>query len=531
VLLRILNAAHHAPSVGFSQPWDFVVIDSTEQRLAVKAMFERENAKAAENYTGERRELYRSLKLEGILDSPVNICVACDRTRGGRHVLGRNTILDADLFSTCLAVENLWLAARSEGLGVGWVSILDPAELARLLDLPDHVLPLAYLCLGYVTDFLLEPELQTRAWRARLPLQEVLHANRWGRAVQSPLTPADIRGYLDRLTKPPGSLGRLESLAVRLAGVQQTLAPRTRPRRLVLFAADHGVVAESVTAWPQAVTHQMVQNIAAGGAASSVLARSTGTDLRLIDVGTLGPDLGHAPGYACRKVRAGSRNLAREPALTVEEFERALAVGREQALLSATDGMSVVLAGEMGIGNSTPAGCLTALLADVPVEMAVGPGAGADDTTMARKRAVAAAAVEAQRDRLQGEPLAAIAAVAGLEIAALAGFFMAAADLGLTVILDGYIATAAALTAERLRPGTAARMIAAHRSAEPGHAAALGRLGLEPFLDTWSMRLGEGTGALLLLGLLDSAAVILGEMATFESAGIGRHQEKNHDTR
>ena len=182
VLLRVLYAAHHAPSVGFSQPWDFVVIDSTEQRLAVKAMFERENARAAQNYSGERQDLYRSLKLEGILDSPVNLCVACDRKRGGPHVLGRNTVLDADLFSTCLAVENLWLAARTEGLGVGWVSILDPAELARLLELPDHVAPLAYLCLGHVTEFLPEPELQTVGWRDRVPLGDVIHANRWGQS-------------------------------------------------------------------------------------------------------------------------------------------------------------------------------------------------------------------------------------------------------------------------------------------------------------------------------------------------------------
>jgi nicotinate-nucleotide--dimethylbenzimidazole phosphoribosyltransferase len=521
VLLRILGAAHQAPSVGFSQPWDFVVIDNIEQRQTVKAMFDRANAQAAENYSGAQQELYRSLKLEGILDSPVNVCVTCDRKRGGPHVLGRNTILDADLFSTCLAVENLWLAARTEGLGVGWVSIMDPAELARLLQLPDQVLPLAYLCLGYVTEFLPEPELQSRGWRGRLRLEEVIHVNRWVQSPQPTLTPVDVRRHLDRLTKPPGSLGRLEALATRLASIQQTLAPRTRPRRLVLFAADHGVVAEGVTAWPAEVTHQMVQNIAAGGAASSVLARTTGTDLRIIDVGTLGPDLGSVPGYACRKVRAGSRNLAREPALTVEEFQRALSVGREQAQLAAADGICVVAAGEMGIGNSTPASCLTALLADLSVEMAVGRGAGADDEAVARKRAVAAVAVERQRDRLKNEPLVAIAAVAGLEIAALTGFFMAAADLGLTVILDGYIATAAALAAERLRPGTADSMIAAHRSAEPGHAAGLRHLGLEPFLDTWNMRLGEGTGALLLLGLLDSAAAILSEMASFESAGIG----------
>ena len=180
VLLRILTAAHHAPSVGFSQPWDFVVIDNCDQRRAVKELFERENARAAGNYTGARRDLYRSLKLEGILDSAVNVCVTCDRKRGGPHVLGRNTVLDADLFSTCLAVENLWLAARVEGLGVGWVSILDPTELSRLLSLPPDVVPLAYLCLGYVTEFLAAPELQAVGWRARLPVAEAIHANQWG---------------------------------------------------------------------------------------------------------------------------------------------------------------------------------------------------------------------------------------------------------------------------------------------------------------------------------------------------------------
>jgi nicotinate-nucleotide--dimethylbenzimidazole phosphoribosyltransferase len=342
-------------------------------------------------------------------------------------------------------------------------------------------------------------------------------------------TEADIRRHLDSLTKPPGSLGRLEDLAARLGGIQRTLAPNTRPRRLVLFAADHGVVAEGVTAWPTEVTHLMVQNIVGGGAASSVLARSTGTELRLIDVGTLGPDLGVVPGYACRKVRAGSRNLAAGPALTGEEFERALAVGREQVELAAADGIRVLAAGEMGIGNSTPASCLTALLAGVPVESVVGRGAGADDNTVSRKRAVVEAAVDAQRSILESDRTcsvhvddlrAAMAAVAGLEIVALAGLFMAAADHGLTVVLDGFIATAGALVAERLRRGTAAEMIAAHCSAEPGHAAALEWLGLKPFLDTWGMRLGEGTGALLLLPLLDAAAAIMGEMATFESAGI-----------
>ncbi|RDI98829.1 5,6-dimethylbenzimidazole synthase [Dyella solisilvae] len=180
VLARLLRAAHHAPSVGFMQPWDFIVIDSLATKQAMKALYERANADAAGRFEGERAALYRRLKLEGIVDSPVNVCITCDRTRGGPHVLGRNTMLEADLFSTCLAVQNLWLAARAEGIGVGWVSIVDPVELAALLGLPDHVVPVAYLCLGYVSEFLARPELETAGWRTRLPLESLLHGNRWG---------------------------------------------------------------------------------------------------------------------------------------------------------------------------------------------------------------------------------------------------------------------------------------------------------------------------------------------------------------
>ena len=334
------------------------------------------------------------------------------------------------------------------------------------------------------------------------------------------LTAADARRHLDALTKPPGSLGRLEDVAARLCVLQETLAPRTKPRRAVLFAADHGVVAEGVTAWPSAVTGLMVRNIVEGGAASSVLAHSTDTHLILIDVGTLGPELPDSPGFVCRRVRAGSRNLAREPAMTADEFAAAVAIGKEQAEAAAADGMVVVAAGEMGIGNTTPASCLTALLTGVPAEEVVGPGAGADSATVERKRTVVAAAVAAARPRLPVDPITTIAAVAGLEIAAMAGFFAAAAERRLTIVLDGFVATAAALIAERLRPGTAGAMIAAHRSAEPGHAAALAKLGLPPILDGWQMRLGEGTGALLAMPLLDAAAAVTSQMATFQSAGI-----------
>jgi 5,6-dimethylbenzimidazole synthase len=180
VLHRILDAAHHAGSVGFMQPWNFIVIRDPNIRGEVKASFDRENARASENYSGARQVLYRSLKLEGILESALNVCVTCDRTRGGK-VLGRNTIFDTDLLSTCLAVQNLWLAARAEGVGVGWVSILDPADLSRLLSLPGHVVPVAYLTVGYPEEFPEKPLLESVGWRERLPLEELIFYEQYGR--------------------------------------------------------------------------------------------------------------------------------------------------------------------------------------------------------------------------------------------------------------------------------------------------------------------------------------------------------------
>jgi 5,6-dimethylbenzimidazole synthase len=179
VLHRVLDAAHHAGSVGFMQPWSFIVIRDVGIRQRIKGVFESENSRAAENYTGERRRVYESLKLEGILESPINLCVTCDRKRGGQ-VLGRNSIVDTDLFSTCCAVQNLWLAARAEGIGVGWVSIIDNAALSQILELPASVVPVAYLCVGYPERFPDEPMLQTVGWQERIALDELVFEDRYG---------------------------------------------------------------------------------------------------------------------------------------------------------------------------------------------------------------------------------------------------------------------------------------------------------------------------------------------------------------
>jgi len=324
---------------------------------------------------------------------------------------------------------------------------------------------------------------------------------------------------LDSLAKPQRSLGRLETLAVRLAVIKQRLGPRTRPRRIVLFAADHGVVAQGVSAWPSAVTGLMLGTILAGRATSSALAVAHGCDLRVVDVGAISPPAGAPPPFFnAASVAPGTADLAVGAAMTLAQFDTAWGVGATEARRACDDGYALLIAGEMGIGNTTSAACLTALLTGIDVDTAVGRGAGADDASMAVKRRVVDAATARARSMLADDARSAVADVAGFEIVAMAGFFATGAALGATLLLDGYVATAAALIAERLAPGTARAMIAAHRSAEPGHRAALAELDLEPLLD-WQMRLGEGTGALVALPLLDSAAALLTNVALLADLG------------
>lgn len=332
----------------------------------------------------------------------------------------------------------------------------------------------------------------------------------------------DIWSHLDSLAKPRRSLGRLEEVAVRIARTQQRLDPVTRPRQLVLFAGDHGCVASGVSAWPSAVTGVMVAAILEGRATSNALAAASDCALRLVDVGVASPHPLDPPAFfRDARVADGTANLAQGPAMDASQFRAAWIIGEQEADRAMDQGAAILLAGEMGIGNTTSAAVLTALLAGIPTGAAVGPGAGANDEIVARKKRIVCEAVARTSPSLTDDPVAAIAAVAGYEIAAMAGFYARGAQRGATLLLDGYVATAAALTAERLAPGSKRAMIAAHRSAEPGHAAALQHLDLDPILD-WGMCLGEGSGALTALPLLDAAAALLRNVARLDAIDVQR---------
>jgi nicotinate-nucleotide--dimethylbenzimidazole phosphoribosyltransferase len=331
-----------------------------------------------------------------------------------------------------------------------------------------------------------------------------------------------VWAHLDALAKPRRSLGRLEEIAVALALTQGRIDPRTRPRRVVLFAGDHGCVADGVSAWPSAVTGMMVGTILTGAATSNALAAANDCPLRLVDVGVAGPRAVDPPAFfRDARIGDGSASLAHGPALTRAQFDAAWQVGVDEADRAVADGAALLIAGEMGIGNTTPAACLTALLTGLDGDAAVGRGAGADDATRAIKARVVTDAVARAGPLLAADPTTAIASVCGYELAAMAGFYARGGALGCTLLLDGYVATAAALIAERLAPGTVCSMIAGHRSAEPGHAAALAALGLAPILE-WEMRLGEASGALVALPLLDAAAALLNDVARLDAIGADR---------
>ncbi|MCR4374993.1 MAG: nicotinate-nucleotide--dimethylbenzimidazole phosphoribosyltransferase [Acidobacteria bacterium] len=325
---------------------------------------------------------------------------------------------------------------------------------------------------------------------------------------------------LDRLTKPPGSLGGLEEIALRCCAIQETLDLTTSPRRILVCAGDHGVVAEGVSAYPKAVTAQMVANITSGGAAINALAAAAGADVWIVDVGVDGPtavDGGHAR-LVSRRVRNGTRNMLEEAAMSEVEMLDALQVGLDLSAQAAADGVRLVGLGEMGIGNTTAASAVTAGVTGRPPARVTGRGTGVDDGTLARKVAVVERAVAAH-GCVPGAPLDVLRTVGGLEIAALCGVCLGAAAHRLAIVTDGFVATSAALIAAALAPSLVGYLFAGHLSPEPGHAVQLEHLGLRPLLNL-NMRLGEGTGAALAMPVIGAAALAFTSMATFDSAGV-----------
>ena len=494
---EVLTAGHSAPSVGHSQPWRFIVVTEQATRDRAALMADRERIRQADLLEPDRRARLLDLQLEGIREAPLGIVVACDRRAPATGVLGRATFPDTDVWSCACAIENIWLAARAAGLGVGWVTLFRPDELAALLHLPDGVETLGWLCLGWPDERPPEPGLERQGWSQRLGLGDVLLAERWP-STGAPSAPAShlagpdqnavvaARDSGDDLLAAPGSLGVLDATVNRVLALSGD-APKTGT--LVLAAADHPVVAHGVSVYSPSVTAEVLAATLAGESLGAVTAASAGLQL----------SAHHAVAFE------EQGDLVHADALTLRDVQALLRQGEQ--LGRAAAGHGLVCLGEVGIGNTTVAAALCSALLDLDPDRTVGLGTGADATVLSRKRDVVTRSLtraRAEHGAALADPIVAMAALGGPDIALLTGVTLGAAGRGMPVVLDGLVTTLAALLAVRIEPGTQAALVAGQRSRERAHAAVLTDLGLEPLLDL-RLRAGEGVGACLAAQLLLTA--------------------------
>jgi len=513
LLDAVLGAGHQAPSVGHSQPWRFIVVREAATRDRAVLLSDRERLRQAEQLEPDRRARLLDLQLEGIREAPLGIVVACDRRAPAAGVLGRASFGDADLWSCACAIENMWLTARAAGLGMGWVTLFQPADLVELLHLPPGVETLGWLCLGWPDERPPEPGLQRAGWSQRLTLDEVVMSERWPDDDQAPppsylataaqaVPPASQQAQLaaptagavvsardsgDRLLTAPGSLGVLDTMVNRVLALGHA---ELTGGTLALVFAQHPVTALGVSAYPAGVTTDVLAATLAGEALGAVTAAATGLAIRSV----------------WASARSVQGDLVRTDALTPADTARLLAEGSELGRSLAADGL--VCLGEVAVGNTTVAAALAGVLLGVPATDVVGLGVGADAAMLERKREVVDTATERARVEYGQdlrEPTVLLSALGGPEFAMLTGVVLGAASAGAAVVLDGLATSVAALLAVRMQPVAQAHLIAGQRSRERAHGLVLTELGLEPLLDL-RLRSGEGVGAclgaqLLLAGL------------------------------
>ncbi len=564
ILAELLAAGHAAPSVGHSQPWRFIVVTDPRLRASAAVMADRARLAQAQQLDPHSARQLRSLQLEGIREAPVGVVVCCDRRARPAGVLGRATFPDTDLWSCACAIENIWLAARSRGLGLGWVTLFDPGELAALLRLPEGVVTLGWLCLGWPDELPPAPGLERHGWSRRLPLSDVVARDQWPdaaappppadrsagpaaeparRPAEPPRRPDEPSGlsagphdrYAGPATEPadgsaesgvpPAGQRSMPSATARVAArdredrllaapgslgllgdtivrAESVTAPGPGGT-LVIAAADHPVAELGVSAFPASTTRLVALALAAGTGQGAAMTAAAGLQLVLADCGIGGatPD-----GWRALRPPGARGDLAAADALEPGAVTALLADGERLGRELAADGP--VALGEVGIGNTTVAAALAAALLRLPADEAVGRGAGSDSAIVARKQLVVTQALARMAGRIPppgqlsgGEITDLIAGLGGPEQALLTGVCLGAASAGGIVVLDGLLTSVSALVAVRHRPEVQAHLIAGHLSAEPAHLRVLSELGLEALLDL-RLRAGEGVGAVLALNLI-----------------------------
>ena len=499
-LLTILDAGHKAPSVGHSQPWRFIKITDPSIRQSAAVLADKERLRQASLLQPDSARRLLDLQLEGIREAPIGIVIACDRRTHATGVLGRATFPDADMWSAACAIENIWLAARAEGLGLGWVTLFKPEDLADLLHLPDGVETLGWLCLGWPDERPPTPGLERAGWSTRVPIQDVVFENRWPEDTQT--TPAPIshlraptqrdvvsaRDVADPLLTTPSSLGLIDRAVDKIASLKN---PHCNKAIVLIVASDHKVTDFKVSAFLPSVTAEVSEATRSGQSIGASLARAAQLDCELFDAGVIGGSIDIA----------SRGDLVNSPALTPSEVDLLIKEGISIAKRYSGQ-YGIIALGEIGIGNTTIASALSSALLNLDPKQTVGLGAGSDSHIMKNKEDVITSALK--RVGKINDPKLVLSEFGGGEFAIMVGVILGATSMKIAVVLDGLATSVAALIAVRIDSACQSVLIAGQRSRERAHELVLQELGLEPLLDN-RIRSGEAGGAILATSIMKVA--------------------------
>ncbi|MEO8239293.1 MAG: nicotinate-nucleotide--dimethylbenzimidazole phosphoribosyltransferase [Flavobacterium sp.] len=533
VIRKALQAGHWAPSVGLTDATKYYIIKSAEVKSAIKNLFLDYNKKAellTDN--SEQKEHYKSLKLEAIEEAPIGLIIAYDRSVLNQFTIGTVGSNEAVKFSSVCAAQNIWLSLTEQGYGMGWVSILNYYQFKKILDFPENIEPLGYFCIGKpATNYDNQPMLQQLDWKQKSESPDCIEIKNVVKSEVpnikiNPQTETQnkinfnllLQEKIDSKTKPIGALGVLETLALQMGNVFETLNPEIKNPNIVVFAADHGIANHGVSAYPQDVTRQMVTNFLEGGAAINVFCNQNNIQLSIVDAG-VNYDFPTNAKLINAKIAKGTQSFLHAPAMSETELQLCFEKGKSIIENIAKTGCNCIGFGEMGIGNTATASVLMSLLTGFPIEECVGKGTGVEDEKLIQKENLLKSAIDNYSG--QAEILQQLAYFGGFEILQMASGMLTAYDHKMLILVDGFICSTAFLIASKINPDVIKNAVFCHVSAEKAHQKLLNYLQAKPILNL-DLRLGEGTGCAIAFPILKSAGIFLNEMSSFENAGVSR---------
>jgi nicotinate-nucleotide--dimethylbenzimidazole phosphoribosyltransferase len=536
VIKKALHAGHTAPSVGLTDATRYYTIRTTEVKQAIKQLFEEYNQKALNQIKNEeQKNAYSSLKLEAIIDAPLGLVVCYDRSVLNTFSIGTIASNETLKFSSVCAVQNIWLSLTEQGYSMGWVSILNYYQFKKILGLPEEMEPLGYFCIGKpATDYDNQPMLQQLKWKDKLKepwiaeindvcKNEVLNVKKEQK--NDPVNNdssigEELRFIIDNKTKPQGSLGILEKIAIQIGEIFNTMHPVINKPQIVIFAADHGIAQHGVSAYPSEVTRQMVENFLSGGAAINVFCKQHGIALTIVDAG-VNYDFPSNTLLVNNKIGKGTQSFLYGPAMSMKQVQDCLDKGAGVVNKIFDSGCNTIGFGEMGIGNTSAASVLMSILCNIPIEKCIGNGTGVNDKQLSEKHRILKQAISNYKGN--GEVLNILEQFGGFEIIQMSGAMLAAFQNNMLILVDGFISTVAFLVAYKINPSIKRNAIFCHCSEEKGHRILLEYLEVKEILQL-KMRLGEGTGCAVAYPVIQSALIFLNEMSSFESAGVSGKQ-------